>query len=305
MERHIIGAIGDIDDTMIPWEVPHSRAYPAMSAALSRVSGLPEDQIISDIKQVNTKYGTIEYTALIQEMPSFQKLSPARQKKLVEVAIKSRRAAIEGLTTPFPDIDVLLHTLNYNGLIQVALSDAPVNLAYLRLKRERLLDYFDLVAGSPSPDDSLFAPEHRMGNKKYLVPVKTVETKKPFADLSKLLNLTPEQIRDRYFLYGNSEHSDQGEARRNGMLFYQTNWDRGTQEMRDILLKYAPERVLAGNVGTKAADGIETHPDFEMVKVNSAMEMIEDLQRRRIIKELPPALTSGLPRRYNRPPPPF
>lgn len=290
MERHIIGAIGDIDDTLIPWEVPHSLAYPAMSAALSQASGIPENQLISDIKTVNTKYGTIEYTALIQEMPSFQKLSPAQQKKLIEVAVTSRRTATKGLTAPFPDVDILLHTLNNNGLVEVALSDAPVNLAYLRLKRAELLKFFELVAGGPSPDDSLFAPEHRMGNRKFEVPIKTTDSKKPDTDLSKLLNLSTEQIRDRYFLYGNSERSDQGLARRYGMLFYQTKWDHGTAEMRQSLLRYAPERVLAGNVGTKADPQIKTHPAFEMVEVNTPREMIEDLLQRRIIRDLPPSV---------------
>lgn len=289
MERHIIGAIGDIDDTLIPWEVPHSQAYPAMSAALSQSSGVPEKQIIQDIKQVNTKYGTIEYTALIQEMPSFEHLPANQLKKLIAVAIKSRQTAVEGLTAPFPDIDILLHTLNYNGLVEIALSDAPVNLAYLRLKRGDLLKFFELVAGGPSPDDQLFAPEHRMGNKKYQVPVQTVDAKKPDTNLTKLLNLSPEQIRDRYFLYGNSEHSDQGLARRNGMLFYLTKWDKGTTEMRQSLLQYAPERILAGNVGTKADTTIKTHPSFEMVEVNTPHEMIEDLLARRIIRELPPS----------------
>jgi phosphoglycolate phosphatase len=289
-KRNIIGTIADIDDTLIPWEVPHSLAYPAMSLALSEKSGLPEEKIIAEIKAINSKYGTIEYSALIQEMPSFQHLSASKQKELINLAVKSRREAVNGLTEPFPGVPILLETLRTNRLIRVALSDAPVNLAYLRLKKAKLLQYFDLVAGRPSPSDELFSPEHRMGNKPYLVPVTTVEQQKPQTDLKRLLNQSDEQIRNKYFLFGNSGHSDRGLARRYGMLFYQTGWDNGTPAMRDTLLRYAPEPVLAANVGTEIApdqQDFETHPDFELVEVDSPLEMMRDLHRRGIISQLP------------------
>lgn len=299
MQRDIIGALADIDDTLIPWEVPHSLTYPAMSRALSEKSGLPEERLIAEIKEVNSRYGTIEYTALVQEMPSFQNVTGGKQQELIKVAIESRRQAVEGLTEPFEGVKILLQTLQINRLVQIALSDAPVNLAYLRLKKAKLLNYFDLVAGSQSPGDQLFAPEHRMGNKPYLVPVKTVEQKKPHTDLGRLLHLSAEQVSKKYFLYGNSGHSDQGLARRFGMLFYQTGWDHGTDQMRETLLRYAPAPVLAANIGLaeeslseqNAKTGqIDTHPDFEMVKVQTPLEMIRDLQRRGIIQQIPPAV---------------
>jgi phosphoglycolate phosphatase len=297
MQRDIIGALADIDDTLIPWEVPHSLAYPAMSRALSEKSGLPEEQLIAEIKEVNSRYGTIEYTALIQEMPSFRNATDKKQKELINLAIESRRQAVEGLTKPFEGVKILLQTLQVNRLIQLALSDAPVNLAYLRLKKAKLLKYFDLVAGSMSPGDHLFAPEHRMGNKPYLVPVKTVEEKKPQTDLGRLLHLSDEKVGKKYFLYGNSSHSDQGLARRFGMLFYQTGWDHGTNQMRETLLRYAPAPILAANVAlaeeslsdqNTATAKIETHPNFEMVKVQTPLEMIRDLHRRGIIRQIPP-----------------
>lgn len=283
MERHLIGAIADIDDTLIPWETPHSIAYPAMSAAISQSSGLPLNTIIENIREVNSWHGTIEYTALIQEMPCFSNLSADKKMELIKVAINSRRQAMKGLNLPFEEIDIMLETFKTKNLVNIALSDAPKNLAYLRLKKSGLLTYFQKVIGTPSPDDRHFEPEFRMDDKDFQVPTLTSIVKKPDTNLESLLKLSADEIRQQYFLYGNSGHSDMGLAKRYGLLFYHTRWDYGTPEERSILKQYAPESALKHNVGTDEDKQIIAHPDFELVTVNQPKQIIADLQKRGLI----------------------
>ncbi|MCC7432444.1 hypothetical protein IT412_02870 [Candidatus Peregrinibacteria bacterium] len=283
MKRHLIGAIADIDDTLIPWEKPHSIAYPAMSLALSQASGLSLDLIIENIREVNSQHGTIEYTALIQEMPCFTNLSAEERSKLIKIAINSRREAMKGLNNPFEDIEVLLETILTKNLVNIALSDAPKNLAYLRLKKAGLLNYFNRIIGTPSPDDRHFEPEFHMDDKDFLVPTSSSIAKKPDSDLEALLNLSAEKIRQQYFLYGNSAHSDMGLAKRYGLLFYHTKWDLGTLQERAILKQYAPESALKHNVGTAEDKNQIIHPDFELVTVTKPSEIIDDLQKRGLL----------------------
>lgn len=283
MTRKLIGAIADIDDTLIPWEKPHALAYPAMSLALSRASGLPNQQIIEAIREVNSRYGTIEYTALIQEMSCFNHLSANEKLTLIKVAIDSRKKAIEGLNSPFEGIPVLLQTLQTHHLVNIALSDAPKNLAYLRLKKSGLLNHFQRIIGTPSPDDRHFEPEFQMEEKAFLVPTSASPHKKPNSNLEELLNKTAEEIRKSYFLYGNSAHSDMGLAKRYGLLFYHTKWDNGTPEERAILKQYAPESVLKHNIGTPEENPAIPHPGFELITVYHPEEITMDLKKRSLL----------------------
>ncbi len=251
-----------------------------MTLALSKASGIDENQIIEEIKQVNTTHGTIEYTALIQEMPSFQKLSPAQSKALIKVAIKSRHQAMEGLNQPFAGVRHLLETFKNKHFRNLALSDAPKNLAYLRLKKAQLIDYFDYVIGLESPSDQHFDPEFRMENKPFVIPVLKAEKKKPFTDLEAILKETSDQIRQSYFLIGNSHHSDMGLAKRYGLLFYLAKWSDGTAEDQQLLQKYVPEERLKQDALTLEDKTLQPHDDYQCVEVKTPLEIKSDLIKR-------------------------
>jgi len=282
----IKNALIDIDDTLIPWEKPHAKAYPAMSYALSLESGIAERQIIESIRAVNTKHGTIEYTALVQEMPCFDEFSLKKKLGLIDVAQSSRYAAMEDLNLHSPEIDVLLDTLLFNHLALTAISDAPINLAYLRLKKADLLKKLHRLIAMPSPDDSNFPPEKRMGNKPYLIDTVVSQKAKPNTDLEKVLEMDAATISKTHFIIGNSHHSDVGLAKRAGLLIYVPNWYKSTPEERATLQLYAPEKVLARNIGTQSPEeiAIKAAPGFEMVPVNTVQELLADLRKRFIIE---------------------
>lgn len=276
----------DIDDSLIPWEKPHAKAYPAMSFALSEASGIAERNIIESIRAVNTEHGTIEYTALVQEMPCFASLSDEAKLQLIDIAQTSRYSAMGDLNVHSPEIDVLLDTWIYNKLALTAISDAPVNLAYLRLKRADLLKKLQRLIALPSPDDNLFPPDKRMGNKPYLIETVISEIAKPNTNLPKLLELDAETISKTHCLLGNSHHSDVGLAKLNGMLIYVPTWYESTPEERAILQRYAPDKVLARNLGTQSPQeaAIVAAPGFEMVIVRTVQELLTDMRKRFIIK---------------------
>ncbi len=280
MEKKLTGFITDIDDTLIPWEPPHAKAYPAMAKALSEASGLPYQTIVENIQQVNTTHGTIEYTALVQEMTCFQQLSRQRIGQLIRIAIDSKKAALAELTKPFEDIELLLETLRINRLVLLALSDAPKNLAYLRLKNSGLLQYFDLVIGTASPSDENFDPQFRMENKPFLIPTAATPNKKPHVLLEHYLNINENRIGGEYALLGNSNFSDQGQAQNYGMDFYHSQWDKGTDEERNTLLQFAPLSALEED-GTQAVKNAPViRPGYEKIEVFSPRQMIEELRQR-------------------------
>jgi len=283
VKRALTTAIWDIDDTLIPWEHPHAKAYPAMSAALSKASGIGLDKIIQEIREVNTKHGTIEYTALIQEMPSFSQFSEEKKQEFIKIAIQSRQKAVEGLIHPFPGVRLLLETFKASNLNNIAISDAPKNLAYLRLKKADLLAPFDEVIGLQSPDDTNFAPEFRMEDKPFEIPVRVSDHKKPETNLEKVLGKSAAEIRKSHFLIGNSPHSDMGLAKRYGLLFYLADWNNGTPEDHQLLQDYAPESLLKHDVATASDQALKPHADYLCVEVDTPLQIIMDLQMRGLL----------------------
>lgn len=282
--RKLTTLLSDIDDTLIPWEHPHAKAYPAMSLALSQATNLPHQKIIEEIRAVNTKHDTIEYTALIQEMPSFQDFSAAEKKRLIKIAIESRQQAMKGLNHAFPGVNLMLDSLKSSGLKLIAISDAPKNLAYLRLKNAGLIDFFDLIIGLNSPSDHHFEPEFQMENKPFLVDTIMSPVKKPHTDLEKLLGKNIDEIAQSYFVLGNSGLTDRGLAENYGLLFYHSEWNISDNADHQILQQYAPENLLTHqppNQNSGKSARIST--TFEEIKVQSPLQVIVDLQERNLI----------------------
>jgi len=298
-ERDIDEALVDIDGNCLPWEKPHARAYPAMASALGRAAGLPYEQMVREMRQVYTRHGTIEYAALVQEMDSFQippKLPSGkkrdkllrRQQELIDLVRKARKKAMAGVNDgPYKNVKKLLKVLRANHLDITALSDAPKNLAFLRLKTSRLLDKFDRVIGTRSPSDELFDPRFHMEDKPFPIPVLESDLPKPYSNLEKLRHVTAEEVSRNFIMIGNSMYSDDGLARRNGMLFYHSLWEDGTAEDRAILAEFAPEALPAAAEQTVKKEPLITHPGYEMVDVEDPLLIIEDLHRRQLITLTP------------------
>jgi FMN phosphatase YigB (HAD superfamily) len=249
-----------------------------MARALSAASGLSYQEIVENIQQVNTAHGTIEYTAMVQEMPCFQKLPPREIQAMIRIVIESKKAAMAELNKPFEEIALMLETLRFNRLIILALSDAPKNLAYLRLKNAGLLPYFDQIIGTESPPDDKFDPRFHMENKPFLVPTTSAVEKKPYTYLEDPLKIGRQRIGQEYFLLGNSLHSDQGLARNYGMTFFHSNWDRGTEQDRQILLQFAPKTALEIDGTPSTQPAVQTRPGFEKIEVNSPRDVLEYLR---------------------------
>jgi hypothetical protein len=269
----------DIDDNLLAWEVPHAIYFPTLARRISKATKIDYQTIVDNIRKVNTAHGTIEYSALIQEMPCLQSLKPQKIRELIQLATSTKKEVLTEFQQPFPFVEILLETIRINQKLLVALSDAPVNMAYLRLKKADLLKYFSLLIGRESPPDKLFAPEHQMGNKPYDIPVLTSNEIKPGTDLEGLLQMTTAEISEKFYMVGNSSFSDEGIARKYGIPFYKTNFDKTTKGNRATLAKFAPPAPNQSDFQFRPPE----HSDFSITKVNSPLDIIVDLKEKGIL----------------------
>ncbi|MBD3270719.1 hypothetical protein GF376_04285 [Candidatus Peregrinibacteria bacterium] len=274
----------DIDDTLIPWETPHAKAYPAMAEALSKATKIDLDEIIRQIKVVNTEHGTIEYTPLVQSMEAFRNENKQRILELIDIAYQAKNSAVKGLNQPYQGIESLLKKLKNEMECVHARSDAPVYLANKRLKQAKLIQYFNLLFATKSPPDELFPSKYHKGT--FAVPYHVVDKPKPHTNMQACTILYRKSISENFFMIGNSCYSDEGFARINGMLFFKTNWDNGTKEDRAILRKFAPEKALSRNIGTDYTESLITATGFEKIEVETPYELIQKLIKMKILTKI-------------------
>src|SRR5262245_51311685 len=75
--------ITDLDNTLFDWADLWYKCFSAMLDEIVRISGTPRETLIPEIRAVHQKYGTSEYSFLIEELPSLRPI--LRGKRATEV----------------------------------------------------------------------------------------------------------------------------------------------------------------------------------------------------------------------------
>jgi phosphoglycolate phosphatase-like HAD superfamily hydrolase len=66
--------ITDLDNTLFDWADLWYKCFSTMLSEVERISGVPRETLIPEIHAVHQKYGTSEYSFLLEELPSLQPL---------------------------------------------------------------------------------------------------------------------------------------------------------------------------------------------------------------------------------------
>src|ERR1700692_1247836 len=84
--------ITDLDNTLFDWVELWLNCFSAMLDEITKVSGVPRHELLPEIAAVHQKHGTSEYSFLIEELPSLQKvLKGRRATEVFAAAIESYR----------------------------------------------------------------------------------------------------------------------------------------------------------------------------------------------------------------------
>lgn len=150
--------ITDLDNTLYDWARYFARSYRAMVHAVGRRSGISEDQLHLEFKEVYGRHGSLEYPFAIQELASVQKLDLPEMKELVRTGrgafVRTRRSNL----APYPGVASTLASLRDDGYTVIGVTNTPVYLAQKRLRTLGLDALFDGLAGwqgAPFPEDDV------------------------------------------------------------------------------------------------------------------------------------------------------
>jgi len=145
--KHLL--ILDLDNTLYDWVTYYARSFRAMIIQLSKMTGLPEERLISDFKLIHQKYHTSEYSFSIQELPSLRMLHPTSSaQEMIDhyfPAVLAFRQARSKHLQLYPGVKHTLEKLWTNKMKIVGHSDAMSYYAFKRLMQLDIIQYFDCL----------------------------------------------------------------------------------------------------------------------------------------------------------------
>jgi phosphoglycolate phosphatase len=145
--------ITDVDNTLFDWVDIWYRSFTAMLRKIEEVTGIPEEELYSPISKIHQKYGTSEYSFLLEEIPVLGERYGARVAEELAPAIDAFRAARRDALCLYPGVMSSLKKLKANGIITVSYTESTsfyVNYRFRKLELDTVIDYLY----SP-PDHSL------------------------------------------------------------------------------------------------------------------------------------------------------
>ena len=144
--------VTDLDNTLYPWVDYIVPSLEAMVDSLVATTGLPRIRIVQSLKAVYTRHESNEYPFAIQESDIFQPYEEdfdSFNRLVVDPARRAFKGARERWLRPYPGVPETLDWIRSEGLVLVALSDAPRNAAELRMKWLKLDGHFDALYTLP------------------------------------------------------------------------------------------------------------------------------------------------------------
>lgn len=133
----------DIDNTLYDFVKYYARFFRATVHVIAQQTGLNEEEIKTELKDVFQKHGTLEYQFLMQESSIFSNMSEEKYKKIEHIIfVASRRVRAKSLNLYEGVIDTL-NKLSEANITCVALTNAPFYQIDIRFKQLKLHKYFD------------------------------------------------------------------------------------------------------------------------------------------------------------------
>jgi FMN phosphatase YigB (HAD superfamily) len=141
----------DLDNTLYDWVGYYVPAFRAMLAEVSRLTGVPKDELKASFQRVHQRHGTSEYAFAIEELDVLQEFDqhltiPERLEKYATAIDAFRELRAERMCL-YPGTAEVLEALHREDRQLVAYTDAMMFYATRRLKQLGIEHFFSgLVA---------------------------------------------------------------------------------------------------------------------------------------------------------------
>lgn len=139
--------LSDLDNTIYNWVDYFAPSFRGMVHALSKRTGIVEDDIVADFKGVYEQAGSLEYAFSVQELEMARSMSEDEVKDLVRIAKGAFSRVRRKNLKPYPNVQQTLNALKRENIPVIGVTNAPIFHAERRLKQLRLDGLFYGLAG--------------------------------------------------------------------------------------------------------------------------------------------------------------
>lgn len=158
--------ITDIDNTLLDWQDLWYQTFSAMIEKVIDISGVDPEVLYGQCSIIHQKYGTSEYSRLLEELPCLQVLYGENILSVMAPAIEVFRDVRRRVLQLYPTVEETLKALRGAGVIIAAFTESKAfytNYRFRRLGLDGLIDYLYSPEDHSMPDETLgtryYAPD--------------------------------------------------------------------------------------------------------------------------------------------------
>ncbi|MDZ5696688.1 HAD-IA family hydrolase [Chelativorans sp. M5D2P16] len=155
--------ITDVDNTLLDWQELWYQTFSAMMDKVLEISGVDPDTLYAEASVIHQKYGTSEYSRLLEELPSLQMQYGGDVLTVMAPAIDAFRETRRRVLALYPTVGETLATLKDKGVVIAAFTESK---AFYTNYRFRKLGLDGLVDVLYSPEDHSM-PEETVATRYY------------------------------------------------------------------------------------------------------------------------------------------
>lgn len=253
MRRRLL--ITDVDNTLFDWQHVWYETFSAMIDRVRAISGIDEDQIYRECSVIHQKYGTSEYSHLLEELPCLRRIYGNNVTEIMQPAIDDFRSARRAHLELYPTVLETLAELSAKSVTVAAFTESKAFYTSYRFRK----------LGLDGPVGFLYSPpDHDL-------PVEDVSTIRKYAPETYQLNHTQHRF------------TPEGEVKPNPDILLTIISDLGFSIDEAI---YVGDKVLkdvwmaqeAGVLDVHAAYGAAEHrPEYDLLRkvTHWTPEMVE------------------------------
>ena len=143
----------DLDNTVWDWFEAWYESFKAMLDELTLASGIPLEQLKTEIKEVHQARGTSEYSFLLEELPSVSALRGNRGvRELFDSVMHAQNSKRFHSTRLYPGVISTLQEIRSRGVKVIAYTESLQYWTEWRIRRTGLDGLIDVLYSSPDHD---------------------------------------------------------------------------------------------------------------------------------------------------------
>lgn len=142
--------ITDLDNTLWDWFEAWYQSFSAMLTCLSEISGIEQEILIGQIREIHEARGTTEYSNLINEVPALVEFAaPNKPADVFDNALHVLHSRKNAATRLYPGVDDALRILKRAGVRIVAYTESAAYWTEWRIRHTELDGVIDVLYSAP------------------------------------------------------------------------------------------------------------------------------------------------------------